>query len=158
MIIYDLFQGLFRQFYQVFTVFGLFEFLVQAAVNCPDEIHPLPPGYLFDTTDIKALTVLNGSHKVRGFEQTVAVPGIQPCKSTSEQFHVQCSFFEIQAGSSPLFHILHGPKGGRASRFFRHGSVVEIKSGNGIIAFRHQQAFLPDEINLCHCPSNSTTP
>ena len=81
---------------KVFAVFRLFE--LPAEQKQLFRRNPaLTPCDFFDATDIKTLTVLNGGNKVGGFQQTVTVTGIEPCKSTSEKFHFQRVFFQIEA-------------------------------------------------------------
>ena len=76
-------------------------------------------GHLLDDLGSNSPLLQKATLSVGGFEQAVAVSGIQPCESASEQFHVQCSVFLLRGtgGSSPLSHILHVPKGGEKPLF-----------------------------------------
>ena len=78
------------------AVFGLAELLTQTVQLL--YIYPtLAPSYLFDAGYPKALTVLNGGHEVAGLQQAVAVSGVEPGKTSTEQFYLQRAFFQIEA-------------------------------------------------------------
>lgn len=57
----------------------------------------LTPCNLLDAAYAEALTVLNGSYEVACFEQAVAIAGIEPGKTASEEFHTQRTFFKVEA-------------------------------------------------------------
>ena len=54
------------------------------------------PSNFLDTAHIHPLTVLYGSHEIRGIQQTVAIARIEPGETTSENLYLQRAFIEIQ--------------------------------------------------------------
>ena len=83
------------EFHQVGAIF-CFAKLFTKTVKLVGIYPPLTPGYFFDAADAEALTVLYGSYKVACFQQAVTVSGIEPCKTTTEDFDFQRALVQIQ--------------------------------------------------------------
>ncbi len=83
------------EFHQVGAIF-CFAKLFTKTVKLVGIYPTLTPGYLFDAADTEALTVLYGSYKVACFQQAVTVSGIEPCKTTTEDFDFQRALVQIQ--------------------------------------------------------------
>ena len=120
------------QFHQVLAVFGLAHLLAEAVELV--EVYPtLAPGYLFDAGDTEALAVLDGGYEVGGFEQAVAVAGVEPGEAAAEEFDTQGTFLQVEAVEVGDFVLAAGRRLER-SGFLRHGMVVEVESGDGVVA------------------------
>ena len=128
------------KFHQIFAVFGFSKLFTETMELV--YIYPaLAPGNLFDTAHAEALTVLDGGDKIAGFQQAVAIAGVEPGKATAEELHFQRALVQIETVEVGNF-VFAASRGLQGGGFLCHGGVVEVQSGDGIVAFRIGRLFM----------------
>ena len=55
----------------------------------------LVEAYFFEAGDFKALPTFDNLHEVGGSGKGIVTPHVEPCRTTTEQFHGQLVQFEI---------------------------------------------------------------
>ena len=86
------------------------------------------------------MTVLDGGDKIAGFQQAVAIAGVEPGKATAEELHFQRALVQIETVEVGNF-VFAASRGLQGGGFLCHGGVVEVQSGDGIVAFRIGRLF-----------------
>jgi len=95
----------------------------------------IAPCYLFNAADIEPLAVLDGGDEVACVEETIGAACIEPCKATSKEFYTESAFAEIYFVE--VGYLVFSTCGGfELSRFLADCLVIEIESGDGILALR----------------------
>ena len=96
---------------------------------------PFTPGNFFEAGNFEALPGFHSLHKRAGFQQRVMRPGVEPCNSTSHQFHMQIATLQVQIVDISNFQL---PTSGGFHLFrdIHYASVVEIEAGHSKIGFR----------------------
>ena len=94
----------------------------------------LPPGHLFGTAHLQALSMFEGADVAGCVIERVACSRIKPGHSSSHQFNPKLFFFQVHRIEVGDLELAAGG-GLHLPGTLHHGLVVEIKPRNGVSTF-----------------------